>query len=326
MSGAVALEPQVNASTKSVRSLKLDRTRSRMELPKHKAPWFWGLTQMREAVKKILIAEDDRPLRQVLRKLLTAAKFSVTSAKDGVEARKQLARKKYDLVLLDIGLPRMNGLELLAHLRKQAERPRVVVMTADDTPETLLHAVREQAYQYVTKPFPPKTMVDLVKKVMATPPEQVPIEVLSARPEWVELLVPCQIEAAERIQGFLMWLEVDLHDDVRESVGQAFRELLLNAMEWGGKLDPTRKVRISYLRGRRMLLYRIADPGPGFRLEELPHAAVGNPPDRPFEHVSVREQKGLRPGGFGILMARAMVDELLYNEARNEVLFIKYLD
>ena len=90
-------------------------------------------------------------------------------------------------------------------------------------------------------------------------------------------------------------------------------------------MDPNRKVRIACLRTRRMVLYRIADPGPGFRLEELPHAAVSNP-DNPLLHVQVREEKGLRAGGFGILMTKSIVDELIYNEARNEVVFVKYLD
>jgi anti-sigma regulatory factor (Ser/Thr protein kinase) len=125
---------------------------------------------------------------------------------------------------------------------------------------------------------------------------------------------------------FLDGLGTDIGDEVRESVGQAFRELLFNAIEWGGKLDPRRTVRIAYLRGRRMVLYRIADPGSGFSLESLKHAAVTNPPEKPYEHVRVRAEKGLRAGGFGLLMVRQMVDELIYNEARNEVLFVKYLD
>jgi len=119
---------------------------------------------------------------------------------------------------------------------------------------------------------------------------------------------------------------VDLSEEVRESVGQVFREMLTNAIEWGGRLDPNRKVRIAYLRARRMLLYRVADPGSGFRIEDLTHAAVGYSSSQPIEHVRVRQEKGIRPGGFGILMARAMVDELLYNEAHNEVVFVKYLD
>ena len=94
----------------------------------------------------------------------------------------------------------------------------------------------------------------------------------------------------------------------------------------GRTLDPDRKVRISYLRARRMLLYRIADPGPGFNIEDLPHAAIGQPPDDPIAHMQVREEKGIRPGGFGLLMVRGSVDELLYNEKRNEVVFVKYLE
>ena len=75
-----------------------------------------------------------------------------------------------------------------------------------------------------------------------------------------------------------------------------------------------------------MVLYRIADPGQGFKIEDLPHAAVGQPPDDPIAHMSVREAKKIRPGGFGLLTVRASVDELLYNEKRNEVVFVKYLD
>jgi anti-sigma regulatory factor (Ser/Thr protein kinase) len=120
-------------------------------------------------------------------------------------------------------------------------------------------------------------------------------------------------------------LETDLPEDVRESVGYAFRELLLNAVEWGGRLDPKRKVKISYIRAKRMLLYRITDPGSGFKMDELEHAAISHP-ENPIEHMNIREEKGLRPGGFGLLMVRAKVDELIYNEKQNEVVFIKYLD
>jgi anti-sigma regulatory factor (Ser/Thr protein kinase) len=229
-------------------------------------------------------------------------------------------------MLLDIWMPRMTGLQLLAQLRHEPLRPKVVVMTSDDAPETLLQAVRDQAYQYIAKPVEPKALVELIRRVLAASPALPPIEVVSARPSWVELLVPCDRDAADRIQGFLAHLDADLAAEVRESVGFAFRELLLNAIEWGGQLDPNRKVRIAYLRARRMLLYRIADPGPGFSFKSLSHAAVGHPEGNPLDHMSPREEKGLRPGGFGIMISQAKVDELIYNEAQNEVVFVKYLD
>ena len=277
-------------------------------------------------MNSILVAEDDPTTRYLLRSVLKTAGFSVEAVGDGRAALEKLREKNFDLVLTDIWMPRLNGLELMARLRQEAIRPKVVVMTSDDTPETVLRAVREQAYQYLTKPVEAKTVVELVRDALAAQPASPPIEVLSARPDWVELLVPCELGVADRISSFMNQIESNLPKNVRDQIGQAFRELLLNAIEWGGGLDPNQKVRISCLRGRRMLLYRVADPGTGFRFEGLKHAAVANPPDQPWQHLQERERKGLRPGGFGILMVKSMADELLYNEAQNEVVFVKYLD
>jgi CheY-like chemotaxis protein/anti-sigma regulatory factor (Ser/Thr protein kinase) len=277
-------------------------------------------------LKTILVVEDSELVRNLLKDVLGKTGHRVTMAVDGAEALEKLKHEKYDLILLDVWMPKMNGLELLAKLRAGGNSVKAVIMTADDTPQTLLSAVREQAFHYIRKPFEPKALIEVLEMALAEGTENFPIEVVSARPEWVELVVPSDLHTAERIQVFMDQLKTDLPSEVRDSVGRAFRELLSNAVEWGGQLDPERKVRISCLRTRRMVLYRIADPGQGFRLEDLPHAAVNNPPDDPFRHHQVREEKGLRAGGFGLLLTRSFVDELIFNEARNEVVFIKYLD
>jgi CheY-like chemotaxis protein len=274
--------------------------------------------------RKILVADDDRTTRFAVSSMLKKAGYAVTAAKDGAEALRNIQRKTFDLAFLDVWMPQLTGLEVLARVREGESHPKIVMMTSDATPETLLRAIREQAYEYLRKPFPPKEAVEVAERVLkqnASPP----IEVISAKPHWVELLIPCTREAAERIPSFLIKLEADLPDDARHIIGLAFKELLLNAVEWGGKLDPNRKVRIAHLRSSRMLLYRVADPGPGFSFKGLTHAAVGQPADDPIAHMNVRDQLGIRPGGFGISMIRAMADELLYNEAQNEVVFIKYL-
>jgi CheY-like chemotaxis protein len=277
-------------------------------------------------VQRILVVDDDRSTRHLIRLQLRSAGYAVETAGDGAAALARLRRRTFDLVLLDVWMPGMDGLEMLARLRDEPSQPKVVVMTADDTSDTLLRAIRGHAYRYVTKPVEPKDLIALVGGVLASKSEARPIEVISARPDWVELLVPCDRGAAERIQDFLARLDSDLPEAVRAQIGQAFRELLMNAIEWGGRLDASQSVRISYLRARRMLLYRIADPGKGFSFEGLSHSALSNPADQPMQHAFTREEKGLRPGGFGLLMTRQMVDELLYNEAHNEVVFVKYLD
>jgi len=273
---------------------------------------------------EILVADDDRTTRFAISSMLKKAGYAVTAVGDGAAALRQIQQASFDLAFLDIWMPKLTGLEVLARVRAGESHPKIVIMTSDGTPETLLRAVREQAYEYMSKPFPPKEAVEVAQRALkqnASPS----IEVISAKPHWVELLIPCTREAAERIESYLMKLEADLPDDLRNSIGLAFRELLLNAVEWGGKLDPNRKVRIAYVRSSRILLYRVADPGPGFSFQDLAHAAVGQPAEEPIAHVAIRDQLGMRPGGFGIALTRAIADELLYNEAQNEVIFIKYL-
>src|SRR5881409_3356170 len=199
-------------------------------------------------------------------------------------------------MLLDIWIPRMSGLEVLEAMRAEKLEPKTVVMTSDETPETVIRAVRDHAYRYVNKPVKPMELLELVMETLAAPPVP-PIEVVSARPDWVELVLPCQMEAAERIHEFLSHLDTDLPEDVRQNIDYVFRELLRNAVEWGGGLDPNRKVRVAYVRARRMVLYRIADPGPGFKIEDLTHAAVSYPIEEVGESARVRAEKGLRPGG-----------------------------
>jgi DNA-binding response OmpR family regulator len=278
--------------------------------------------------RRILIVDDDAAIRYLLAWPLRKAGHAVEEAGDGQAAIEQLDTSPYDVVLLDVGLPGgMNGLDVLAHARAAAAPPIVIMMTADDTPETLLAAVRRQAFRYLRKPFAPSAIVEVVADaVERAQVAKLSIEVVSARPEWVELVAPCVLEMTDRIEQFVMQLDTDLAEPVRESVAQAFRELMNNAIEWGGKLDPQRKVRISCVRGKRMLLYRIADPGEGFDVDKLRHAAISNPADDPIQHAIVREEQGIRPGGLGLMMTRSLVDEVIYNERRNEVMLIKYLD
>ena len=275
--------------------------------------------------KRVLVVEDDRTLSHALVSLLESAGFSAASAGDGRAALTMIGRNAFDLIILDLGLPRVSGLDVLAEIQKLESPPKVIVVTADETPATMLQAIHDRAYQYIVKPAPPKTIVELVEAAFAAPSLR-PIEVISARAEWLELLVPCDRGAAERIQSFIEKLDAGLPVDVRDSIGQAFGELLMNAIEWGGRLDPSRTVRIACLRTKRMILYRIADPGPGFAFEHLDHAAISNSDDEPYGHMRIREEKGLRPGGFGLLMTRTLVDELIWNEAHNEVVFVKYLE
>jgi FixJ family two-component response regulator/anti-sigma regulatory factor (Ser/Thr protein kinase) len=273
----------------------------------------------------VLIIDDDDATRSGLAALLTNAGFAVDSASDGASGLDKLERSDVGVALLDIKLPGIDGLAVLERCVAKHRPTRVIVMTGVDATDAALSALRGQAYDFLSKPIDPSRLVEVVARALAATTDETGIEVLSAKPEWVELLVPCTRESVERIQSFVQQLEADLPADVRDAVGLAFRELLMNGVEWGGQLNPSQRVRVSFLRMQRMLLYRIADPGPGFAFDTLSHAAVSNPEDA-IGHAIVREEKGIRPGGFGLVLIRAIADELVYNERQNEVVFVKYLD
>ncbi len=93
----------------------------------------------------------------------------------------------------------------------------------------------------------------------------------------------------------------------------------MNAIEHGAGNDPTKTMTVRHIRSAGALLYSVADPGKGFSFDKLAHAAVSNPLEGPIDHVERRSQMGMRSGGFGILMTRSLVDEMVYNEAGNEV-------
>jgi anti-sigma regulatory factor (Ser/Thr protein kinase) len=106
----------------------------------------------------------------------------------------------------------------------------------------------------------------------------------------------------------------------------AFREMLLNAIEHGGKLNPSEWVRVSRVRSHRSLVYHMEDPGAGLSRSGLEHAAIANSEESPLEHLEIRKAAGMRVGGFGMLIMKRLVDEVIYNQKGNEVILIKYLD
>jgi len=126
-------------------------------------------------------------------------------------------------------------------------------------------AIRERAYAYFHKPIPTGPLADMVQLALDATAWRDDIRVASARPEWITLEVRCKIEAAERTTQFIREMLADLEPQTAEDVAIAFRELLINGIEYGGKSDARKRVRASLLRTSRAVIAHIADPGKGSR-------------------------------------------------------------
>ncbi len=150
------------------------------------------------------------------------------------------------------------------------------------------------------------------------------IETLSSAPNWVSLRVPCELENVDAVLDMLEPRDTQLDAKKHDEMCTAVREILMNAIEHGGRNNPDLFVHLTCIKTHDAVMVWIRDPGPGFRPDNLKHAAIGNPPDgNNLEHAEIREAQGMRPGGFGIFMSRRMVDDLVYNQSGNEVLLVK---
>jgi DNA-binding response OmpR family regulator len=113
----------------------------------------------------VLVVEDDRELRDVVRRYLERAGHPVHTTGSGAEALSRLAAGGIDLVVLDLGLPDVDGLEVLAAARDAPQVP-VVVLTARSTVDDRIDGLRRGADDYVTKPFSPTELVLRVAAVL----------------------------------------------------------------------------------------------------------------------------------------------------------------
>jgi len=277
------------------------------------------------SAQRFLIVDDDPAIHELIQAMVAGTRWTADSVSSGEEALARCASQTYDLLLADILMPGMDGLALLAQLRARHASLPVVMMTLKNTPAHVLESLRRDASSYLSKPFSRDTLLATLQNAAVSPVPADDIKILSDKPDWISLQIRCRLATAERLAQFVRELPSELEPGQREQIATAFRELLMNAVEHGGHLDPEKTVDLSYIRTARAIVYYIRDPGEGFSMNALAHAAIANSPDDPLQHLELRRELGIRPGGFGLLMTQSFADELIYSAKGNEVILIKYL-
>lgn len=102
---------------------------------------------------KILVIDDEESIRHMLSMLLKKEGYAVRVVEDGQEGLKELVANTYDLVICDVRMPKMGGLELLAELRSRGIKTTMIVMSAFGNREVAIKAIKAGAYDYIDKPF-----------------------------------------------------------------------------------------------------------------------------------------------------------------------------
>ncbi len=280
--------------------------------------------QSEPATKRVLLIGKDERLGAALEKSLQNHGCAYEYAAGNADALRRLRRTHCDVVVTDPATSIEEDLALLSEIRGVRPGVRVIVLAPASTPEEIIAALRARVFLCMCPPFQPEDLADYAARAADALDAAIGIEVLSAHRNWVSVRINCQLLTAERLIAFLKELRTELDDSPREELLMGFREILLNAIEHGAQFQPGKVIDVAAVRTARAIVFYVLDPGPGFRREDIEHAAIGNPAEDPARHVAIREAKAMRPGGFGILIAQGVVDELIYSEVGNEVLMIKH--
>jgi anti-sigma regulatory factor (Ser/Thr protein kinase)/CheY-like chemotaxis protein len=279
-------------------------------------------------MSRILLIGEHPGLKSGLAASGGLADCEILTAGGNVDAIHTVRARAIDVVITDPETPVRDDLAFLEELRASRPGIKAIVLAPAATPAEFISAVRSHVFACFVAPFDFSDIADMTKRAIEAIDWRDGISIESGLPDWIALKVSCGFVTAERLVHFMTVYRHgrrDLPEDDRDSLMMAFREMLMNAMEHGAGFDPEKVVNVTAVRTQRAIVYHFRDPGAGFRPEELERSACTSFESDPVAHIARRSQSGLRPGGFGILLAKQVVDEMFYNERGNEVLLIKHL-
>jgi DNA-binding response OmpR family regulator len=270
--------------------------------------------------RTVMIVDDERDLNDYLANLVQVRGFEPVQIYSGTQALEAVRADRPELILLDLMLPDLDGFTVCERLKRDRETNLIPILmvTALNDANHRAQGVRVGANGYLSKPFTPQQLFACMDEVLAWAREH------ASRGTTGEVHFDLRSEATYLQQTNDLLADLYAHTPLTErqvkDLKQAVMEMGSNAIEWGHRKDAELTLRITYRIEPDNVTLIIRDQGPGFNPSRIPHAASD---EDPIAHLDVRNELGIREGGFGIMLARGLVDEFRYNETGNEVTLVK---
>lgn len=270
--------------------------------------------------RTVLIVDDERDTNDILAAMAQARDFKPIQLFAGSQVFAAVREHAPDLILLDLMLPDIDGFAICERLKRNRDTNLIpiIMVTALHDANHRAAGVRVGANGYLTKPFTPDQLNAAIDAAMAWRLEH------EDRGITGEINFDVQSESGYLQQANDMLADLFAHTSLTDrqikDLRQAIMEMGGNAIEWGHRKNADLVLQITYRIGPDAVTLIIRDQGPGFNPRKLPHAASD---EDPIGHLDVRNDLGIREGGFGIMLARGLVDEFRYNDKGNEVTLIK---
>ncbi len=182
-------------------------------------------------MKRILIVDDERQILRMLRASLQSSGYEVLTASNGVDALRQFESAPPDLIITDLAMPEMNGLELTESVRRVAQTP-IIVLSVRDTDAMKVRALDEGADDYLTKPFSMPELLARVRAALRRTPDSEPLE---RRIETGDFIIDAEAHTIS-VRGNMVHLtpkEFDLLLFFARSPGRVLTHKVLLRAIWG---------------------------------------------------------------------------------------------
>jgi DNA-binding response OmpR family regulator len=270
--------------------------------------------------RTVLIVDDERDTNDILAAMAQARDFKSIQLFAGSQVFASVREHMPDLILLDLMLPDLDGFTICDRLKRNRDTNLIpiILVTALHDANHRAAGVRVGANGYLTKPFTPDSLYAAIDRAMAWRHEH------ESRGSTGEINFDVRSESGYLQQANDMLADLFAHTSLTErqikDLRQAVMEMGGNAIEWGHRKNTDLLLQITYRIDPEAVTLIIRDQGPGFNPRKLPHAASE---EDPIGHLDIRNELGIREGGFGIMLARGLVDEFRYNDKGNEVTLIK---
>ena len=277
--------------------------------------------------QKALIVEDEPELAELFGDILRLRGMQSHVLHQGQPAPQYIRDHRPDLVMLDLMLPDRDGFSVCEEVKldRKTNLTPIVMVTARAHHEDFVKGLAVGANEYVTKPFTVEQLNAAIDRALKWRDELLQCGGGGSPETCGEIHFELKSDARflEELNSMLssLFLYSGLKSESARQLTTAIREMGMNAIEWGHRKHADLVVNITYRIEPDKVVIKIKDAGPGFDPAHVPHAAD---PEDPTRHMDVRDSLGLRAGGFGILMAKGLVDELKYNQTGNEVRLVKY--
>ena len=274
----------------------------------------------------ILIVGGDRQHVDALQNANQLKGHDFAVCDDAFDAVRHARNHPVDVVITDPTTGVDRDLALVEELKSLRPDVRTIVLAPAISNAEVLNTLKAQVFACFSEPLRLAEIAEMTRAALEASEWRDGIEILSGLPNWLTLKVTCRMLTADRLTQFMTEWRADVPSDERDLLMTAFREMLLNAMDHGAGFDHEKVIKVTAARTARAIVFHFLDPGDGFDHTDLQHAAESCDPDHVLATTDHRAATGLRPGGFGMLIVRQVVDELVYNEKGNEVLMIKHVD